>query len=123
YTWAMFERVEQQPGRAGAFKALSAKALQLTGGAQSPAPPAGRNVYGLLVDQRQADLFITYCTNARIASAEVPTLRTVALPEAINVGASYGATAVRGARGEAFVAYLLASESQRVFARFGFAAP
>jgi ABC-type molybdate transport system substrate-binding protein len=125
YTWAMFERVERQPGRSGAFKALSAKALQLTGGPNSPAPPADRNVYGALVAAGQADLFITYCTNARIANTEVPALRTVALPDAINVGASYGVTAVRTDRreAEAFVAYLLAPEAQSVLARLGFSVP
>jgi molybdate transport system substrate-binding protein len=123
YTWAMFERVEQQPGRAGAFKALSAKALQLTGGPNSPPPPPDRNVYGALVAEGKADLFITYCTNARIASAEVPALRTVAVPDAVNVGASYGVTTVRGDKGAPFVAWLLSAEAQRTFARLGFAAP
>jgi ABC-type molybdate transport system substrate-binding protein len=125
YTWAMFERVERQPGRAGAYKTLAAKALQLTGGPASPAPPTDRNVYGALVEQGKADLFITYCTNARIASAEVPTLRTIALPEAINVGASYGVTDVRGARRDApaFIEFMLAPPAQATFARLGFAAP
>lgn len=46
--FAMFERIEKQ-GRSGAYKALSEKALQLTGGPSSARPPAGENVYGALV--------------------------------------------------------------------------
>jgi molybdate transport system substrate-binding protein len=61
-------------------------------GGPAPPPPTDRNVYGALVSEGKADLFITYCTNARVASSEVPALRTVALPDAINVGASYGVT-------------------------------
>ncbi len=124
YTWTMFERIEQT-GRAGAFKTLSDKALQLTGGPNSPPPPANRNVYAALMESRQADVFITYCTNVVVAQAEVPALRRVAVPEAINVSASYGVTQLSGA-GEAasrFVEFLLGSAGQSVLARHGFAAP
>ncbi len=38
YAWLVFERIEQQ-GRKGAFQQLAAKALQLTGGPNSPPPP------------------------------------------------------------------------------------
>ena len=45
YAVMMFERVEQQ-GRTGAFAALNAKALHLTGGPNSPPPPAGTRPIG-----------------------------------------------------------------------------
>ncbi|RYY58295.1 MAG: molybdate ABC transporter substrate-binding protein, partial [Comamonadaceae bacterium] len=50
----------------------------------------GRNVYGVLVASGQADVFLTYCTNAVIARSEQPTLQVVEVPPAINVSADYG---------------------------------
>ena len=49
---------------------LEKKALQLTGGPTSAAPPAGRSVYGWHVAEGRADIFLTYCTNAVVASGE-----------------------------------------------------
>jgi molybdate transport system substrate-binding protein len=124
YTWAMFERIEQQ-GRPGAFKTLSEKALQLTGGPASPPPPADRNVYGVLMEAGRADVFITYCTNAVIAQREVPALRRIDVPEAVNVPARYGVTLLNDApeAAQAFVRFLLGPAGQGVLARHGFAAP
>ncbi len=68
YAFELFKRVEQiGAGPAGSAGKLAAKALQLTGGPHSPAPPAGRSVYGQLVAEGQADLFLTCCTNAAAA--------------------------------------------------------
>ncbi|HZT56119.1 MAG TPA: molybdate ABC transporter substrate-binding protein [Burkholderiaceae bacterium] len=122
YAWLMFERVEQA-GRAGAFKALSAKALQLTGGPQSPPPPAGQSVYGALVAQGHADLFVTYCTNAANALREQPQLKIVTVPAAINVSASYGLSTLAGAAPAAnrFVEFVLGPTGQGILARLGFA--
>lgn len=121
YAMLMFERVEQQ-GRAGAFEALSGKALKLTGGPDSPPPPVGRNVYGVLVAEGQADIFITYCTNALIAVAEQPGLKSVAVPDAINVGADYGVSVIGDApAAKRFVAFLLGSPGQAILAQQGFA--
>lgn len=56
----MFDRIESSGAAGpGSAAALKAKALQLTGGPNSPQPPAGRNLYGLLVDECKADDFIT----------------------------------------------------------------
>ena len=124
YTWAMFERIERQ-GRPGAFKTLADKALQLTGGPTSPPQPPGRNAYGALMAAGQADVFITYCTNAVVAQAEEPGLRRIELPTAANVSASYGITVMNGAPDAAgeFVAFLLGPAGQRLLAQRGFAAP
>jgi ABC-type molybdate transport system substrate-binding protein len=124
YAWMVFERIEQQ-GRRGAFKQLADKSLQLTGGPNSPPPPVGRNVYAELVAQGRADVFITYCTNATVARAEQPSLRAVAVPQAINVSADYGVAPVRGAGPQAqrFIDYLLSPGAQAILARSGFAPP
>src|ERR1043165_5863232 len=52
YAWEVFRKADAQ--RAGAFAALTHKALQLTGAPTSVTAPAGRNVYGMLVSQRRA---------------------------------------------------------------------
>ena len=55
YAWALFRRADKvQPG---AYAQLDAKALKLTGGADSPKPPAGRGTYAWVMDQRQALFF------------------------------------------------------------------
>ena len=91
YAFELFERVERTGAApAGAARALAAKALQLTGGPDSPPPPPGRNVYGMLVATGQADVFLTYCTNAVVAAAEEPALQVIEVPAAINVSAEYG---------------------------------
>jgi molybdate transport system substrate-binding protein len=122
YAWMVFERIEQQ-GRRGAFQQLADKALQLTGGPNSPPPPAGRNVYADLVAQGRADVFLTYCTNATVARAEQPSLRTVALPPALNVSADYGVAPINGsgAHAKRFIDYLLSAPAQGILARSGFA--
>ena len=51
YAWQLFEKAEKL--RPGAFAALDAKALKLTGGPDSPPPPADRSIYGVLIAERQ----------------------------------------------------------------------
>ena len=88
--WELFEKAEEvQPG---SFAALDAKALQLTGGADSAAAPEGRNLYAWVMTEDRADIFLTYCTNAVLAKADTPGLEIVAIPEALSVGADYGLT-------------------------------
>lgn len=123
YAWQMFRRIEQD-GVADAFTRLSAKALQLTGGPASPPPPPGPgSVYGNWVAQGGADIFITYCTNATLARREQPSLQVVAVPEAINVAASYGIASLDGASraGQEFVAFVLGPRGQAILAGHGFA--
>ena len=123
YAWELFGKAEGV--RAGAQKALDAKALKLTGGPNSPPPPKDRNVYGLIVEKGEADIFLTYCTNAVLAKKEVPSLQIVAIPAALAVGAEYGLTVVKGARPEAerFAAFVLSSAGRDILARHGFGLP
>ena len=104
---------------------LDRKALQLTGGPSSPAAPADRSVYAALIAEGQADLFLTYCTNAQAAAQEVSGARVVDLPDAIGVAADYGLTVLKDASPASyrFALFVLSPEAQGVLARYGFAAP
>jgi ABC-type molybdate transport system substrate-binding protein len=123
YAFLLFEKADRI--RPGAGATLAAKALQLTGGPSSPPPPADRNVYGMLVAGGQADVFLTYCTNAVVAQREQPSLVVSAIPPALAVGADYGIAALSGAPegGGKFVAFVLSPEGRRIIASHGFALP
>ena len=126
HAFEMFDRIESTGAAgAGSAAALKAKALQLAGGPSSPQPPAGRTVYGLLMEQRQADVFITYCTNTTLAQREVPGLQVLAVPAAINVSASYGIAAIKPVTPAArsFIDFVLGPSGQGILARHGFSAP
>jgi ABC-type molybdate transport system substrate-binding protein len=126
YAFQMFERIESAGAAApGAAAALKAKALQLTGGPDSPKPPPGRNLYGMLVDAGKADVFITYCTNTTEAKRELPSLQVLPLPDDVNVGAVYGIAVLRPATpaAQGFVDFVLAPEGQQILRGFGFSAP
>jgi ABC-type molybdate transport system substrate-binding protein len=123
YAWELFRKADQV--RAGAYAALDAKALKLTGGPDSPKPPGGQGTYAWVMDQGQADVFLTYCTNAVASQKEVPRLKVVQVPVELQVGASYGLTVRQGApaQAEAFAKALLAPPAQATFARYGFGKP
>jgi ABC-type molybdate transport system substrate-binding protein len=123
YAWEVFRKADAI--RPGAVATLSAKALQLAGSPTSPAAPAGRSLYGMLVAQGRADLFLTYCTNASAAVSENPAQQIVALPDALAVGADYGLTVMTTAPAEAwrFAFFILSNDGQQILARHGFAAP
>lgn len=123
YAWQLFARADAV--RPGAREKLEGKALQLTGGPSSPPPPKDRNVYGMLVARGQADVFLTYCTNAVAARREEPSLQVVEVPEALAVGADYGLVVMNDARlsGIAFAEFLLAERGQAVLHAHGFAPP
>lgn len=120
YAWEVFRKAEAI--RPGSFAQLEAKAMQLTGGPASPPPPQGRNVYGMLVDHGQADIFLTYCTNAVLARQETPSLQQLALPDSLRVGADYGMTVATAARPEAkrFADFVLSPRGQAILSGQGF---
>jgi len=122
YAWAAFARAEAV--RPGARAALESKALTLTGGPDSPQPPAGQSAYAWLLARGDAHVFLTYCTNAVPAAAAVPGASVVALPPELAVGADYG-LALLGTRPEAarLALFILSPEGQAVLARHGFEAP
>ena len=123
YAWEVFRKAEKI--HAGAYAMLEKKARQLTGGPTSPPAPQGRSVYGDLIARGEADLFLTYCTNALAAQRENPALTIVQLPDTLAVGADYGLTVMNGASAPAqqFALFILSADGQRVLAKHGFAAP
>jgi ABC-type molybdate transport system substrate-binding protein len=120
YAWKLFERAGSI--RPGAYAALDAKALKLTGGPDSPPPPANRSVYSALIAERKADIFLTYCTNALVAIREVEGARMIPIGEPLAVGADYGLTTTKDAAPAAtrFVEYVLSDQGQAILARHGF---
>lgn len=121
YAFESFGRADKIKPGAGAM--LEKKALQLTGGPNSPPPPKDRSVYGKVVADGEADIFLTYCTNAIVAQRENPGQQVVALPEELAVGADYGLTIVAGASPNAakLAAFILGPEGRKILASYGFA--
>lgn len=122
YAWALFRRAEVlQPG---AYALLDAKALKLTGGADSPRPPPGRSTYAWIMGEGQADMFLTYCTNAVAAQREVPGLSIISVPPELQVAARYGVAARQGdAAAAQLLQYMVSPSAQAVLQRYGFGQP
>ncbi|HEY8567514.1 MAG TPA: molybdate ABC transporter substrate-binding protein [Beijerinckiaceae bacterium] len=123
YAVEVFRRIEA--ALPGSFATLNAKALRLTGNREAPSPPSDRSIYAQLIEQGAADLFLTYCTNARAAVAELEGAQVVELPPKLAVGADYGLTVLKDASPAAyrFVLLVLSPEGQAVLAKSGFTTP
>jgi molybdate transport system substrate-binding protein len=122
YAWEVFRKADKL--RPGAFATLERKALKLVGGPDAPTAPPERSVYGMLIADGKADLFLTYCTNAAEAKKEIGGAQIIALPEELAVGADYGLTVVsRAPDAYRFAMYILSSDGQRVLSKHGFATP
>ena len=121
YAFQVFRKAEAL--RPGARAALEVKALQLTGGPSSVQPPAGRNVYAWHVVEGRADIFLAYCTATREALRQHPDQQSVALPDALAVGADYGLTVIKGATpyAQKFADYIVSVDGQRILSSHGFA--
>jgi molybdenum ABC transporter molybdate-binding protein len=122
YAFEVFRKAEAI--KPGAQAALEKKALQLTGGKTSAAPPVGRSVYGWHVAEGRADIFLTYCTNALLARQENAGQQIVALPDNLAVGADYGLTVMNGAppAAQAFADFIMSAAGQKILTSHGFAA-
>ncbi len=107
----------------GARAELEKKAQQLTGSATSAAPPAGRLVYGWLVAEGKADIFLTYCTNARAAQKQNRGQQIVELPDDLSVGADYGLTVIDGAPpvAQRFANFIVSPDGEAILLSYGFA--
>jgi molybdate transport system substrate-binding protein len=122
YAWAMFRKADAL--KPGAAAVLEAKALQLMGGPTSPPAPPNRVLYGALVAEGKADLFLTYCTGALAAQLENPGQQIVQLPDSLAIGADYGLTVTVEVPPAAYrFAMFILSDGQGMLARHGFSAP
>jgi molybdate transport system substrate-binding protein len=122
YAWELFVKAGKL--KPGSFEALSGKALQLTGGTDSAKAPTGRNLYGWVMEENKADIFLTYCTNAVLAKKEVSKLHIVQIASELAVGADYGLIVLDGAPVEAWhlAMFILGLEGQKILASHGFVA-
>ncbi len=121
YAFEVFARAEAL--RPGARAVLEAKALRLTGHPACAEPPAGRNTYAWLISEGQADLFLTYGTNARTVLAEVPGACALELPAALSVCAQYGLVVLSDRPGAARLGAFILGPGQAILAQHGFAPP
>ncbi len=121
YAIEVFRKAEAV--KPGAQAALVKKARRLTGSATSAAPPPGRLVYGWLIADGKADIFLTYRTNALAAQKQNPGQQIVALPDNLSVGADYGLTVIDGAPpvAQAFANFIVSPEGEAILASYGFA--
>lgn len=122
YAWDIFRKADAV--RPNSYAVLNAKALQLTGGPTSPKPPPGRGTYEWVMAEGQADVFLTYCTNAVAAKKARPELKVVEVPPALQVGATYGLTVRQDAPAAArrLADYILSPAGQALLRQFGFGA-
>jgi molybdenum ABC transporter molybdate-binding protein len=120
YAFEVFRKAESI--KPGAQAVLEKKALQLTGGANSAAAPAGRTVYGWHITEARADIFLTYCTNALAAQKENPRQQIISLPADLAVGADYGLTIVNGAPASAqqFAGFIMSPQGEKILVSHGF---
>jgi ABC-type molybdate transport system substrate-binding protein len=123
YAWQVFRKADAV--KPGAFAVLDRKALQLTGGPAARPVPLDRTVYGALVADGEADIFLTYVTNAQLAQNENPGQQIVALPNTLATGADYGLIVMADAPRQAyrFAYFIMSVEGQRILAEHGFDAP
>ena len=123
YAFEVFAKAETL--KTGSRAALEKKALQLTGGPSSAQPPSGRSVYGWHVAEGRADIFLTYCTNAVVASRENSGQQVVALPDTLAVAADYGLGVINGASPQAqnFATFIMSDDGRRILQQHGFAVP
>jgi molybdate transport system substrate-binding protein len=124
YAGEMFRKADAL--RRGSGRRLEDKALQLTGGPNSVRPPAGTSVYAHAIQQGLADIFLTYCTNARAAVEAMRAGSVVTLPPALRVGAEYGLTVLNAAppeRALKLALFIMSGQGQEIRARHGFSAP
>jgi molybdate transport system substrate-binding protein len=122
YAFELFGKADKI--KSGSNATLSGKALQLTGGPDSAKAPEGRNQYAWVMGEKQADIFLTYCTNAVLAQKELSKLQIIQVAPELSVGADYGLIVLEGASTEAWrlAMFILAPEGQKILSEYGFVA-
>jgi molybdate transport system substrate-binding protein len=118
YTWKLFEKSDSV--RPGSAEKLKAKAQQLTGKGNTPAPR--RSAYTAVFEEDKVDLFVAYCTTAVSTVKSLPKLSWMRFPEAINNRGTYGIGAAKSSGKEAdeFVSFVLGKTGQAILKQHGF---
>jgi molybdate transport system substrate-binding protein len=117
YAWELFRNLEKI--HPGAYAALDAKAIRLLGARRIRAESA--LPFPEIFQRRQADVFVTYCSNAVATARVLKGVTFERFPELINVAAIYGIGVSKTAPPEAnaFVSYAVGIKGRRIFARYG----
>ena len=78
-------------------------------------------MYGMLIAEGRADVFLTYCTNAAEAKRQDAALQVVVVPEDLSVAADYGlALLSRSEPAYDFSRYILSPKGQAILVKYGF---
>jgi ABC-type molybdate transport system substrate-binding protein len=88
YAQALFVKAARM--RTGAGRALAAKAIALTGGAEARDRDGLQSTYSAIMVKGAADIFLTYVSNTRTVLREVAGVSVVMPPAALQVVAEYG---------------------------------
>lgn len=120
YAFELFAKADSV--KAGARAALETKAQKLTGGANTQKAPKGRNQYGWVMSEGRADIFLTYCTNAILATNDFPPLQIVEIPVPLSVGADYGLIVLKSAPDSAtqLAKFITEPAAQDILRSYGF---
>jgi molybdate transport system substrate-binding protein len=121
YTEAIFANADRM--RPGSKKILDGKAIRLIGGRDAPRVPAGRDGTSyFLLDGKQADLMLTYCSGAESTVGGEPRLSLFRFPANLSVNALFGYTVVTGAKPQAadFGRFLESDIGQAILRQSGF---
>ena len=117
YAWELFRNLEKI--HPGAYAALDAKAIRLLG----PQPIRAESAlpFPEIFRRHQADVFVSYCSNAVATARALTGVTFERFPELINVAAIYGIGVSKTASPEAnaFVSYAVGIKGRRIFARYG----
>jgi len=118
YAFEVFDLVEAQ--HPGMGVALKARARQLVGGRNSPPTPPGKGG-GYLITDGEADLFLSYYSNARLLEAD-PAFRVVEIPAEFSPKVEYGLGLCKGAPDDAreLRDFLLSDQGQEILKEAGF---
>ncbi|MGE9551407.1 molybdate ABC transporter substrate-binding protein [Erwinia amylovora] len=116
YTWELFDRIEQH--HKGTGNLLRQRALQLVGGPDSLAIPAGMLAASWVLNGNQADIFIGYKSYAPLIAMESGIV-TLDIPAPYQVRADY-ALAVCHGKAQPLAEFLLSPGAQEMLQKAGF---
>jgi molybdate transport system substrate-binding protein len=118
YAFEVFDLIEaKHPGKGAAMKV---RAWQLVGGRNSPPTPPGKSG-GYLITDGEADLMVSYYSNARLLAAD-PAFAVVEIPADFAPKVEYGLGIRVGATAEArqLRDFMLSDKGQRILEDAGF---